>query len=260
ESVPRLRGEVVILSDANTLMAADAARRLAAWFADPDVGVVCGRLVLSDPRTGRNVDSLYWKYETFLKKCESRLGALLGSNGAIYAVRKDLFPEVRPGTLIDDFVIPLEAKRRSGCRIVYDTKAVAREETPPTILAEFRRRVRIGAGGFQCIGLLWPLLSPAHGWVALTFFCHKILRWVCPFLLLGGLVANLLLLPVPVYLRVFLAQVGFYAVAALGTWVPTWPRWLRYLRLPTMFATMNVALFLGFFRWLCGRPTGVWAR
>jgi cellulose synthase/poly-beta-1,6-N-acetylglucosamine synthase-like glycosyltransferase len=165
DSVRRLRGELVILSDANTFMAPDAALRLAAWFADPDVGVVCGRLVLSDPKTGRNVDSLYWKYETFLKKCESRLGALLGSNGAIYAIRKELFPEVRPGTLIDDFVIPLEGKRRSGCRIVYDIQAVAREETPSTIFAEFRRRVRIGAGGFQSIGLLWPLLSPSHGWV-----------------------------------------------------------------------------------------------
>ena len=152
EAVPRLRSEVVILSDANTFMAADAALRLAAWFADPDVGAVCGRLVLNDPRTGRNVDSLYWKYETFLKKCESRLGALLGSNGAIYAIRKELFPEVRPGTLIDDFVIPLEAKRRSGCRIVYDTRAAAREETPATILAEFRRRCGSGRAASRALG------------------------------------------------------------------------------------------------------------
>src|SRR6185312_11618197 len=102
----------------------DAILRLAAWFQSADIGVVCGRLVLTDPRTGQNVDSLYWKYETFLKKCESRLGALLGSNGAIYAIRKQLFPVVRQGTLIDDFVIPLEARRSSGCRIVYDTRAV----------------------------------------------------------------------------------------------------------------------------------------
>ena len=78
-------------------MAPDAARRLASWFAEPDIGVVCGRLVLTDPRTGRNVDGIYWKYETFLKKCESRLGALLGSNGAIYAIRKELFPPFGQG-------------------------------------------------------------------------------------------------------------------------------------------------------------------
>jgi cellulose synthase/poly-beta-1,6-N-acetylglucosamine synthase-like glycosyltransferase len=259
-TVPCLNGDIIVLSDANTSMAADAVRRLAAWFQDPEIGVVCGRLVLTDPRTGQNVDGLYWKYETFLKKCESRLGALLGSNGAIYAIRKPIFPVVNPGTLIDDFVIPLEARRGSGCRIVYDTQALAREETAPTILAEFRRRIRIGAGGFQSIGLLWPMLSPGNGWVALTFFCHKILRWTCPFFLIGALLANLFLLGDPFYDAVFLVQLAFYGAALIGNWLPAKPRGLRYFRLPTMFATMNAALLFGFFRWLFQRQTGVWAR
>jgi cellulose synthase/poly-beta-1,6-N-acetylglucosamine synthase-like glycosyltransferase len=260
ESVARLRGEIVILSDANTHMAPDAARRLASWFVEPAIGVVCGKLVLTDPTTGRNVDGIYWKYETFLKRCESRLGALLGSNGAIYAIRKDLFPTVRPGTLIDDFVIPLQAKRDSGCRIVYDSEAIATEESAPTILAEFRRRVRIGAGGFQSIGMLWPLLSPANGWVAMTFFCHKILRWACPFLLLGLLVTNILLAGEPFYAWLLAAQVAFYALALFGNWLPARPRVLRYFRLPTMFASMNLALFFGFIRWLRGGHTGIWTR
>lgn len=260
ESVPQLAGEIVLLSDANTQMAPDAARRLASWFIDGTVGVVCGRLVLTDPRTGRNVDGLYWKYETFLKKCESRLGALLGSNGAIYAIRKELFPTVSPGTLIDDFVIPLEAKRRSGCRIIYDSRAIANEETAPTIRAEFRRRVRIGAGGFQSIGMLWPLLSPSNGWVALTFFCHKILRWACPFLLLGLFVANALLLGNRLYDWLFVGQLAFYSASLVGHWLPARPRFLRYFRLPTMFVSMNLALFFGFIRWLRGGHTGTWIR
>ena len=260
ESVPRLRGSVILLSDANTQMAADVARRLAAWFSQAEVGVVCGRLVLTDPRTGRNVDGLYWKYETFLKKCESRLGALLGSNGAIYAIRKELFPAVAPGTLIDDFVIPLDAKRNSGCRIIYDTSAIATEETAPTIRAEFRRRVRIGAGGFQSIGKLWPLLSPTNGWVALTFFCHKILRWLCPFLLVGMLVTSAILVREPLYAWLFAAQLCFYAISLVGPWLPAQPRSLRYLRLPAMFSSMNLALFFGFVRWLRGGHTGVWTR
>jgi cellulose synthase/poly-beta-1,6-N-acetylglucosamine synthase-like glycosyltransferase len=259
-SVPRLAGDIVVLSDANTMMAPDAALRLAAWFADPGVGVVCGRLVLTDPRTGRNADGLYWKYETFLKKCESRLGALLGSNGAIYAIRKALFPVVRPGTLIDDFVIPLEARRNSGCRIVYDEQAVAHEETAPSVHAEFRRRVRIGAGGFQSIGMLWRLLLPTNGWVALTFLCHKILRWACPFFLLGALGANALLLGRPGAAEVMLAQLGFYALAAAGHCLPRRPGFLKLFRLPTMFVTMNLALFFGFFRWARGGNNGTWRR
>ena len=260
DSVPKLSGEIIVLSDANTHMAVDAIRRLASWFRDPDIGVVCGRLVLTDPRNGRNVDGLYWKYETFLKKCESRLGALLGSNGAIYAIRHCLFPYVRPETLIDDFVIPLDAKRRTGCRIVYDTKAVASEETAPTIRAEFRRRVRIGAGGFQSIEILWRLLSPQNGWVALTFFFHKILRWLCPFFMIGALLTNAALIGNPYFNWLFIGQVGFYCFAVLGNWIPAKPRWMKFLRLPTMFTSMNLALFFGFFRWLFVRQKGTWVR
>jgi cellulose synthase/poly-beta-1,6-N-acetylglucosamine synthase-like glycosyltransferase len=260
ESVPRLRGQVVLLSNANTHMESDAARRLAAWFTDAEVGVVCGRLVLTDPRTGRSVDGMYWEYEAFINRCENRLGALAGSNSAIYAIRRDLFPVVRPGTILDNLVIPLEAKRRSGCRIVYDAAAIAHEETVPTIMAEFRRRVRVGAGGFQSIGMLWPLLSPAYGWVAFTFLCHKVLRWACPFFLLGALAANILLLGHPVYDALMAAQVGLYVLAVAGNWLPARPRWLRCLRLPAMFVFVNAALFIGFQRWAFGRQRGAWMR
>lgn len=260
DSIPQLTGQVVILSDANTFTEPGAARRLARWFRDPRVGAVCGRLVLTDPVTGSNADSLYWKYETFLKKCESRLGALLGANGGIYAVRRSCFSPIPPDTIVDDFVLPLQAKLRTGCRIEYDPDAVAHEETPPDVRAEFRRRARIGAGGFQSVGRLWPLLHPAHGWVAFTFLSHKILRWACPFLLLGMLATSAMLAEEPLYLGLFLAQLAFYATSALVPLLPTTARLLKPLRLTTMFTGMNVALLLGFWRWAVGTQQGIWQR
>src|SRR3954471_98549 len=188
-----LRGDVVVLSDANTFTDRLAIRQLARLFADDRVGVVCGRLILTDPATGQNLDSVYWKYETFLKRCESRLGGLLGANGAIYAIRRTLFTGLRGDTLIDDFVLPLLMRLRTGCDAVYDASAVAREETPAALAAEFNRRSRIGAGGFQSIAVLWRLLNPARGWIAFTFLSHKILRWACPFFLIGMFAFNLVL-------------------------------------------------------------------
>ena len=76
-TVSELSAEIIVLSDANTFFEPAAVNKLVRWFADPSIGAVCGKLVLTDPRTGRNVDGLYWRYETFLKQCESRLGALL---------------------------------------------------------------------------------------------------------------------------------------------------------------------------------------
>ena len=146
-ALDEVRAEIVLLSDANTGIDSQAARRLVRWFGHPQVGAVCGRLVLTDPHTGRNVDSLYWKYETFLKRCEGRLGALLGANGAIYAIRKELYQPIPSQTLIDDFVIPLLAKLRSGCSIIYESSAVATEETPADVQSEFRREGPDRSGG-----------------------------------------------------------------------------------------------------------------
>jgi cellulose synthase/poly-beta-1,6-N-acetylglucosamine synthase-like glycosyltransferase len=259
-AMPTLEGEIALLSDANTDIDPNAARRLARWFQRPQVGVVCGRLILTDNKTERNADSLYWKYETFLKRCEGRLGALLGANGAIYAIRRDLYVSIPPETIVDDFVIPLLAKLQSGCAIIYDYEAVAREETPADVRSEFHRRARIGAGGFQSIGMLWKLLDPRRGWVAFTFLSHKILRWFCPFFLIGLLASNLLLWNRPFFQWLLVAQIVFYGVSLAAVYSPKWLRLPKPIRLMTMFTGMNAALLVGFVRWLRKRQHAAWKR
>jgi cellulose synthase/poly-beta-1,6-N-acetylglucosamine synthase-like glycosyltransferase len=258
-----LRGEIVVLSDANTYFSdPEVVRNLVRWFQNPSVGAVCGKLVLTDPDTGTNVDGVYWKYETFLKSCESRLGALLGSNGAIYAIRRELFEGIPPDTVLDDFVIPLLARMRTGKRIIYDPQARADEQTPKGIRQEFKRRTRLGAGGFQCIGLLRELLHPRHVWTTFTFWSHKVLRWGCPFLLLAALVANVVLAAVggPMYAALLAGQFLFAALAILGTRLPGAPKVCKVVRLTTMFVSMNAALLVGFVRWARGAQRAAWER
>ncbi len=259
-AIPQLRGEIVLLSDANTFFDPRAARCLASWFVDPSVGAVCGCLVVKDPKTGTNADSMYWKYETFLKKCEGRIGGLLGANGAVYAIRKSMFCEVPPNTLVDDFVIPLLAKLRHDFRIIYDVNAIAYEESPPTVRAEFRRRARIGAGGYQSLMLLWRLLNPKHGWTAFTFFSHKVLRWLCPFFLIAVLVANAALASHRLYAVILALQATFYLTALMAAFLPTRFAVLKPLRLATMFVGMNIALLRGFVWFLRGPENGTWVR
>lgn len=258
--VPMVNGEFIVFSDANSFTEPAALKNLIRWFADPVVGAVCGKLVLIDSATGQNVDSMYWKYETFLKKCENRLHGLLGANGAIYALRRKWYPTIPDNTIVDDFVIPLRAKIVHDCTIVYDAEAVAHEETPAALGAEFQRRTRIGAGGFQAIGLLWQLLAPGHGWTAFTFLNHKILRWICPFLLVLAFGINLALLEIPFYRWMLGAQISFYLLAVLGYVMPSQPTAFRVMRLATMFTTMNAALLVGFFRWLFGTQRATWHR
>ena len=260
DAVAAARGEVVLLSDANTMMDPSAAQLIARRFSNPRVGVVCGRLVLIDPASGRNVDGVYWKYETFLKHSEARLGALLGANGAIYAIRRSAFPTLPHRVGVDDFVVPLLARLRSGLTIEYDEEAIAFEETPAEIRAEFSRRSRIGAGGFQSVGLLWPLLNPRHGWLAFSFASHKLLRWVCPFFLLGAAISSAVLIGDPLYRGALIAQTGLYGIAVAGHFSRGSGSIFRAARLATMFAAMNLALLAGFYRWAAGTQTGTWQR
>jgi cellulose synthase/poly-beta-1,6-N-acetylglucosamine synthase-like glycosyltransferase len=260
DSVSQIDSDILVLSDANTFFDPDALRALVRPLQDPLVGVVCGKLLLIDHETGRNVDGMYWRYETFLKKCEGRLGALLGSNGAIYAIRRELFPALPSDTLVDDFVIPLMAKLKTGCEIIFEPRAVAREEVAPEIADEFKRRSRIGAGGYQAICRLWPLLNPFRGWVSIAFLSHKVLRWLCPFLLIGMLLCTVALLNQLLFMAIFACELALFVLTPLLAKLSGGGPLLKLIRLGAMFTLMNAALFAGFIRWLRRGHGGTWTR
>ncbi len=257
--IPQASGDILILSDANTDMEPSALRNLVQHFFDPTVGGVCGRLVLVDSATGTNVDGAYWKYENFLKECEGRFGTLLGMNGAIYAIRKELYEPIPANTIIDDFLIGMRI-HLCGRRLIYEETAIATEETAPSIAGEFGRRARIGAGGFQSLPRLFPLLNPMKGRIALTFWSHKVLRWICPLFLMVAIATNVMLLGDPTYQVTMGLQVAFYITAALGSSIKPRGKLARLFRLPAMFISMNAALIVGLCRLVSGRQGGTWKR
>ncbi len=259
-AIAQTSGEILVLSDANTEYDPMAIRKLVRWFANPQVDVVCGRLLLQDDERGKNVDGIYWRYETFLKNCEGKVGALLGSNGAIYAIRRRAYVPIPGNTIVDDFVIPLLSKLRFRGRIIFEPEAIAYEETAPHIGSEFRRRARIGTGAYQCVPLLWRLLNPRYGWTAFAFLSHKILRWLVPFFLIALVVSNVLLLDRTLFCCAMAVQIGLYGAALLGAWLPGRNLPCRIVRVLTMFVGMNLALLVGFWRWLTSPQTGAWRR
>lgn len=259
DTVLEARGEIIAFSDANTFWERDALKRLVRHFRDSQVGGVCGQLRLTDPHTGENVDGMYWKYENMLKRWEGQLGALLGVNGAIYAIRKELWQPIPANSIVDDFLIGMRLYL-DGRKLIFDETAVANEESAPTIGAEFHRRARIGAGGFQSLCWLAPLLRPRYGAIAFAFWSHKVLRWLCPAFLAAAFVANLGLLSSPVFQVTMVLQCLFYCVAILGRHITGAGRAVRILRLTTMFTDMNLALSVGFWRWASNRQSGAWKR
>ncbi len=259
DCVPLASGEILVFSDANTNMDPQCIRQLVRHFQDESTGCVCGQLILEDAETGKNVDGLYWKYENFLKHCETRLGAVLGVNGAIYALKKSLYQPVPADTIIDDFLIGMRV-HLAGQRLIYDESAFAVEESATSVQAEFKRRIRIGTGAFQSLKHLKALLHPRYGSIAFAFWSHKLLRWFCPVFMALAFLSNLFLLNQPLYQATLSLQILFYISAFIGMKLNGSSRLLKLCRVPGMFVQMNLALGIGLYRWLFTRQSGIWER
>lgn len=258
--IPAARGDIVVLSDANTMIDAGAVRQLVRHFEDPEVGAVCGKLKLYNPTKRDYEESAYWSYESLIKFYEGRRGAVMGANGGLYAIRRSLFTELPPSTIVDDFVIPLRILEK-GYKVVYEAEAVATEETTEDYGKEFGRRARIAAGNFQSLRMVPGLLLPTAGFPAFAFWSHKLLRWCAPALMGIALVANLFLLDSVLYQLTLLAQALFYGLAYLGKkGVLKRGAAKRAASVAYYFVTMNLAIVVGFWRFLRNSQRAAWDR
>jgi cellulose synthase/poly-beta-1,6-N-acetylglucosamine synthase-like glycosyltransferase len=257
-TVPQASGEIVVLSDANTIYEPDAVRKLIRHFNDKRIGVVCGKLILLTKDKKQAEEGYYWKYECMLKAMESKLGALLGANGGIYALRKELFEPIPDNTIVDDFVIAMKVKEK-GFDIIFEQEAIAYEDAAQSIKAEFGRRVRIGAGCFQAIPMTKRLLNPMRGSIAFAYWSHKIIRWIVPFLLAIAFVSNIILLNNLFYLILFVIQLLFYSAALIGHVLGN-RKSSRLFSIPYYLGSMNLALLFGFFRFVTKTQKVTWKR
>ncbi len=262
EIVPQAKHSIVVFSDANTMFKRDALKKLVRYFGDSRVGCVCGGLQFVNAKgsnTGE-LEGVYWRYETMIKKFEGRRGSLLGVNGAIFAIRKECYYSCPPDTIVEDFVMPMKILEK-GHAVVYEPEAIAIEEAAHKIIHEKQRRIRIGAGDFQALFRLLPMLNPFRGFPALAFWSHKVLRWFAPFFLIICFFTNLsLFAKEPVYAVIFIIQCVFYGCAFIGQMFSWSGINIKLFSLCYYFVSMNLALLLGFVRYLTGRQNVKWQR
>ena len=267
--VARTREPLLVFSDANTLFAPGALRRLVAHFADPAVGCVAGELRLRSVG-GDNQDSLYWRIEQMLKRHESRIGATLGANGAIYAIRRELWRPLAPDTICDDFCVAMNVAARRR-RSLYEPAAQAQEDTPASIGAEYGRRVRIGIGNFQALLRHPEYLLRTSMATRFAYVSHKVLRWLAPHLLLLALAAATTLawaappaaralwtgVAVAEGLALLLAALLYLLSerrAAAGARLP------GPLAIPAFLFALNFAFLVASWRYATGNYSGSWRR
>jgi cellulose synthase/poly-beta-1,6-N-acetylglucosamine synthase-like glycosyltransferase len=245
-AVRETAGEIVAFGDANVEWDPDALRELVAPFADPAVGMTCGQVRLVNPAGGTNQEGVYWRYETWLRGRESLVHSMTGSNGAIYAVRREAYREVDP-RFGHDLSFPY-LMVQNGYRAVYEPRARATENMTTDIEDEFRRKVRMFEHAWLMLfrGRMFRLRVGPVYWVELV--SHRLLRyWSGPLHVVLLATSALLAGTAPVYavaLGVQLAGLALVGVSILARGRIRPLRILHYYLLVTLATVIALGGYL----------------
>jgi cellulose synthase/poly-beta-1,6-N-acetylglucosamine synthase-like glycosyltransferase len=251
-------GEIIVFTDARQIIAVDGLKHLVANFADPSVGCASWELMIrANPNAASSSGvGLYWRLEKNIRNWEGLAGSTVGATGAFYAVRKNLLLHLPQETILDDLYTPLQVVRQ-GQRVVFDHKAIAWDNFNPTTKQEFQRKVRTLTGNYQLLQLApWVLMRSNP--VRLEFVCHKLLRLLVPFALVGLLVSTIWIRN-DIYEFVLGLQLVFYALAAMRGFRGHVGILSRLSDISLAFIVLNTAAVVAFIYFIAGRKAA-WAR
>jgi cellulose synthase/poly-beta-1,6-N-acetylglucosamine synthase-like glycosyltransferase len=260
KTIPNLKGEIIIFSDASAMLAVNALKELIAPFKDPTVGSVSGLYILRDATSTSRAEGegFYWHYETFLKTNESIFCSILGAHGALYALRKSLFQTLPPNAINDDYILPMYGVQQKK-RAVYEPGAIAVEEGTTSVLGEMKRRIRISVGNFQQLVILRRLLNPFRGRIAFEFLSHKFLRSFS-FLFMIILFFSNIFIPITGFRIFFLFQILFYLLGLGGVIFFKNRKMPVIITVPFYLVIINYAAFIGLFKYISHTQKVTWEK
>lgn len=255
------RGDILCFADANSIWEKNALLHLVRNFADDRVGYVTGKMVYTAASENAVGDgcSVYMRYENWLRALETEMGSIVGVDGGIDAMRKDLYEPIEPA-LIPDFTLPLKVVEK-GYRVVYEPRALLREEALDNSKDEFKMRKRVTLRSLHALMHMKHLLNPlAYGFFSYQLFTHKLLRYFIWIFMVSALLSNLALLGLGQTYKVFaLVQVIFYLLATIGA--ITEKRGMKAGRMffiPYYFLILNLSCAIAFFRFLKRDNAVIW--
>jgi len=261
--MPMIDSPIVVFTDANCMLNTSSIRSLVQHYQDAVVGAVAGekKIVTSDTKAGTG-EGLYWRYESWLKKVDSDLYSTVGAAGELFSFRRELFEQLPGDTIIEDFVLSMRIAMR-GFKVKYEPDASALETASASIADEWKRKVRICAGGFQSLRYLPGIWNPFRfGWLSVLFLSHRFLRWaVVPFLLPLMIPITALLAPTSnFYAAMLVIELTAISMGIIGLLWRSKTSLSKLISIPGYILVMNAAAYAGLLRHLKGSQSVVWEK
>lgn len=262
-----VKSELVVMTDANTMLNPESIQEIVRCFMDPKVACVAGEKRVAARHEGQAAaegEGLYWKYESTLKRWDGELYSAMGAAGELCAIRRSLYEPMPENALLDDFVMSLRMVDK-GYKIAYTADAYAMEYGSADLTEESKRKRRIAAGGLQSIWWLRNMMNPLRQpVVAFQFVSHRVLRWsITPIALLLLIPLNVLLVFLKagnIYTWIWVLQLVFYLAAYLGYLLEQYGRRNKLLYVPYYFLFMNLNVFRGMTYLRTHKSSGVWEK
>ena len=261
------KSEIVVFTDANTMLNADAIVEIVRQMMRPNVSCVSGEKRVAARQEGHAAaegEGLYWKYESTLKRWDSELYSAMGAAGELFAIRMEHYREAPSNALLDDFMLSMLILK-DGHRIAYTSDAYASEFGSADMQEESKRKRRIAAGGLQSIWWLRSLMNPfRHPKVCFQFISHRVLRWsITPLALMALIPLNVALVMMKagtVYTVILILQLLFYVAAFAGYVLVAKGKKSKVLYVPYYFLFMNMNVFLGVRYLMTHSTSGTWEK
>ena len=254
---PTIKSDYVLSTDANSIFSKGAITELVkTMLSDKKVGMAVGQLKLVS--NGKDSgEGLYWAFETYLKKVESRLYSIICANGSIFLIKREFFTKIHPAS-VDDFertLIVLENKNKAK----YVTSAIVTEDVTEKPTEEIKRKIRIISGEWSALFRHLSLLNPFRDTkIFFQLISHKVIRWLLPFLSISILVSNYFIISNVVFLVIFILQIIVYLGGIFELILERKGKAVKILKLPAYFVAMNYASFIAFIIFLLGRQNSMW--
>lgn len=249
------KGEILLFTDANSILLPSVLKKIVRNFSDQRVGLVTGWTKYKSPSREEAIIKPYSNFEKVLKVMESAVGSCVGADGAIFAIRKSLYCNLQEGD-INDFIVPLDVIRQQQ-RVVLDPEVFCVEEESEGTKNAFRRQVRITTRTLYAIRRNMETLNPIkYGVFSFFIFSHKVMRFLVPFFLIGTFILNLFLFKVNLLYKASLfLQCLFFAFGTIGLLFDIDE---RIIGVPNILLVTFIAQFIGWIRMFAGRKDTLW--
>ncbi len=257
EALKIAKGDVIVFSDAATILDFASLKEIVSNFADPSVGCVSSEDRLTGKDGKPRGEGFYVRYEMWLRRLESRVNSLVGLSGSFFAVRREVCQNFS-GDLQSDFKLALKSVAL-GYRGVSDPRAIGYYQDVAGDNQEYDRKVRTILRGLTVFFDNVEFLNMfRYGLFSYQYFCHKLLRWVVPFFMLLALAANMgLAISFGNYQVLLVLQLTFYALALAGAFTSVAPKSL-FLKIPAYFFAVNLAIAVAWWRYINGDRVVMW--